>query len=88
MYEVCGLDSLVVQRLMDRFDIQTPPRITKKSLNTVSLEELIKIPYLNEQEARKIIGYRSQNQEINIEILSELFVNSPNKHKRLKLYLY
>lgn len=30
LYEVYGLDSLVVQRLMDRFEIQTPPRITKK----------------------------------------------------------
>ena len=45
----------------------------------------------------KLQAYRSENkfvnsaaafQEINIEILSELFVNSPNKHKRLKLYLY
>ena len=82
------MDSLVVQRLTNRFEIQTPPRITKKSLNRVSLEELIKTPYLNEEEARKIIGYRSQNHNINIEILSELFVNSPNKHKRIKLYLY
>ncbi len=87
-YEVYGLDSLVVQRLMDRFEIRTPPRIAKKSLKTVSLEELINIPYLNEEEARKIIGYRSQNEVINMKILSELFVNSPNKHKRLKLYLY
>lgn len=88
LYEVYGLDSLVVQRLMDRFEIKAPPKITKKSLRTVSLEELISIPYLNEEEARKIIGYRSQNPEINVQILSELFVNSPNKHQRLKLYLY
>ena len=43
-YEVYGLDSLVVQKLIEQFDIQTPPKIVKLNINTASLDELQKIP--------------------------------------------
>lgn len=87
-YEVYGLDSLVVQRLWERFEIQSLPEIERLDLTTVSLQELEQIPYLNRADARKIIAHRTKNKGISTVALSELFVNSPNKLQRIKLYLY
>ena len=87
-YEVYGLDSLVVQRLWERFEIQSLPEIERLDLTTVSLQELEQIPYLNRAVARKIIAHRTKNKGISTATLSELFVNSPNKLQRIKLYLY
>ena len=87
-YEVCGLDSLLVQRLWERFEIQSLPEIERLDLTTVSLQELEQIPYLNRADARKIIAHRTKNKGISTATLSELFVNSPNKLQRIKLYLY
>jgi hypothetical protein len=87
-YEVYGLDSLVVQKLIKQFDIQTPPKIVKLNINTASLDELQKIPYLSRQEARAIIAYRTKNTLVTTAILSELFDEFPNKKARIKLYLY
>jgi hypothetical protein len=58
------------------------------NMNEATLDDLQKIPYLNRDEARKIVAYRTKNQTITSKVLSELFVNSPNKTERLKLYLY
>ena len=87
-YEVYGLDSLLVQRLWERFEIQSLPEIERLDLTTVSLQELEQIPYLNRADARKIIAHRTKNKGISTVALSELFVNSPNKLQRIKLYLY
>ena len=87
-YEVYGLDSLVFQRLWERFEIQSLPEIERLDLTTVSLQELEQIPYLNRADARKIIAHRTKNKGISTVTLSELFVNSPNKLQRIKLYLY
>lgn len=87
-YEVYGLDSLLFQRLWERFEIQSLPEIERLDLTTVSLQELEQIPYLNRADARKIIAHRTKNKGISTVTLSELFVNSPNKLQRIKLYLY
>jgi len=50
--------------------------------------ELEKTPYITESDARKIISYRTENNGITVAILSELFVNYPNKIARIKLYLH
>ncbi len=59
-YEVYGLDSLVFQRLWERFEIQSLPEIERLDLTTVSLQELEQIPYLNRADARKIIAHRTK----------------------------
>ena len=87
-YEVYGLNSLLVQRLWERFEIQSLPEIERLDLTTVSLQELEQIPYLNRADARKIIAHRTKNKGISTATLSELFVNSPNKLQIIKLYLY
>lgn len=86
-YEVYGLDSLVVERLKLQFEIVAPPKIIKLLLSEASLQELKSVPYLNEDEARKIIAYRTKTKKVSVDILSELFKYSPNKIKRLELYL-
>ena len=87
-YEVYGLDSLVVERLKKRFEIQTQPLIKKKDINRLDLIELQRIPYVSEEDARKIIALRTKNKVLEWDVLSELFVNSPYKIERIKLYLY
>ena len=87
-YELYGLDSLVVQRLWERFEIQSLPEIERLDFTTVSLQELEQIPYLNRADARKIIAHRTKNIGISTVTLSELFVNFPNKLQGIKLYLY
>lgn len=87
-YEVYGLDSLVVQKIKQHFEIQTPAQIVKLNINQATLSELQQIPYLSLEEAKKIIAYRTKKKTIDLSVLSELFLNSPNKTKRIKLYLY
>jgi hypothetical protein len=57
-------------------------------LNKATLKELRDLPYLDEEDARKIVSYRTQNNGITLSILSELFVNYPNKLERIILYLH
>jgi hypothetical protein len=78
----------VVGRLLNRFEIQSPPSIQKLDINQATLWELKKTPYITESDARKIISYRTENNGITVAILSELFVNYPNKIARIKLYLH
>lgn len=87
-YEVYGLDSLVVNRLLQYFEIQTPAQIHPTNINSASLDELARLPYLSRKDAEKIVAFRTQNNGISPFFLSELFVDSPNKLARIKLYLY
>lgn len=82
------MDSLVVQKIKQHFEIQTPAQIVKLNIYQATLSELQQIPYLSREEAKKIIAYRTKKKTIDLSILSELFLNSPNKTKRIKLYLY
>jgi competence protein ComEA len=87
-YEVYGLDSAVVHRLFRYFEIQSPATIERIDINSSSVDELAQVPYLTFEDAKKIVAYRTKNNGISPLILSELFVNSPNKVARIKLYLY
>lgn len=87
-YEVYGLDSVVVDRLLQNFEIQTPATISPININSSSVYELARVPYLTLEDAKKIVAFRTKNKGISPLILSQLFVNSPNKVARIKLYLY
>ncbi|MFK8283851.1 helix-hairpin-helix domain-containing protein [Capnocytophaga canis] len=58
--EVYGLETDVVERLKIQFEVKTLPNIVKKDINLITLRELAKIPYLKYEEAKKIIGLRSE----------------------------
>lgn len=87
LHEVYGLDSLVVDRIENYFYVSDTAQHQKIDLATASLDDLVQIPYLTEKEALKLIAYRSKTKSGNLEILSEVFADSPNKIERLKLYL-
>ncbi len=87
-YEVYGLDSATVKRLLTYFELKTPAQINRLNINTASLDQLTKLPYLGKEDARQIVTYRTRNQGITLAFLSELFADSPNKIERIKLYLY
>ena len=87
-YEVYGLDSVVVQQLLNRFEIKTGPKIVKISMNTISLQALQGLPYISNEDARKIIGLRTQRGVINEVYLRDLFKEYPKKINRIMLYLF
>lgn len=87
LHEVYGLDSLVVDRMDNYFYISKVVEHQKINFATASLDDLVQIPYLSKKEALQLIALRSKKELGNLEILSEVFKDSPNKIARLKLYL-
>lgn len=87
LYEVYGLDSLVVENIKHQFKIKTKPKRTKIPLAVVTLEALLRIPYLSKSEAKKIIGLRTRNQNLSLENLRTEPGFDSLKIERLALYL-
>lgn len=59
--EVYGLDSAVIKRLEIQFEVRSgfSPRVLL--LNEVTLEELMRHPYISRKQAQAILAYRSQH---------------------------
>lgn len=87
-YEVYGLDSAVVSSLKKYFKIDPPPNIQKKDINSITLYELNKTPYISKSSAKKIIAFRTAKGKINVGDLTKVLDDSLNKIERIKLYLY
>ena len=87
-YEVYGLDSIVVGRMFDFFEIKTIPQIEKKPLTTISLAELERIPYITKKDARTIILHRTQKGSLDMNDLLILLNIDSEKERRLNFYLY
>ena len=88
LFEVYGLDSLVVENVKRQFKIKTKPKRTKIPLAVVSLEALLRIPYLSKSEAKKIIGLRTRNQNLTLKNLRSEPGFDSLKIERLALYLH
>ena len=71
----------MIQKIKQYFEIQTPAQIVKLNINEATLNELQQIPYLSWEEAKKILLTELKKKTIDLSILSELFLNSPNKTK-------
>ena len=69
LYEVYGLDSLVVEKVKRQFKLITKPERVKIPIAEVTMEALLRIPYLSKSEAKKIIGLRTRNQNLSFENL-------------------
>ncbi len=61
--EVYGLDSTVVNRIMNQSFIDSGFSPSKININTISEEELAIHPYISNKEARAIVAYRFQHGE-------------------------
>ena len=87
LYEVYGLDSLVDEKVKRQFKLITKPERVKIPITEVTMEVLLRIPYLSKFEAKKIIGLRTRNRNLSFENLrSDPGVDSL-KIERLALYL-
>ena len=70
------------------FKIDSPPNIQKKDINSITLYELNKTPYIIKPSAKKIIAFRTAKGKINVGDLTKVLDDSLNKIERIKLYLY
>ena len=88
MYDVYGLETVVVERTLKRFKVLNPPQIEKININTASVEMLTKLIYLQKDVAIDIVSYR--NSKGSIDSFAELaeIENFPAKKiNRIALYL-
>ena len=86
-YEVYGLDSLVVLRLLKHFRIEKMPQIPKVGLDTVSLWELMSVPYVDRKLAQSIILWRTRWGVFPFDSLAGLVGRDSVRIQRLALYL-
>ena len=87
LYEVYGLDSLVVEKIKRQFKIKTKLERVKIPVAEVTMEALLRIPYLSKSEAKKIIGLRTRNRNLSLENLRSEPGFDSLKIERLALYL-
>ena len=87
LYEVYGLDSLVVKKIKRQFKIKTKPERVKIPIAEVTMEALLRIPYLSKSEVKKIIGLRTRNRNLSLENLRSEPGFDSLKIERLALYL-
>lgn len=82
LYQVYGLDSLLLDNTMERFDVVTPCK--RILINKVSLQELESHLYLNAQQSEEIIKLRSINGTIDSSSIRNIFTLS--EWRRIKPY--
>jgi len=61
VFEVWGLDTVVVEELFKKSYIPPNPEITRLKINQLSEEELANNPYIRKGMARIIVKYRTQH---------------------------
>lgn len=89
LYEVWGMDSLVIEKVLKQFRVLDPPEITKQDLNEISLKQLQKNPYVNYYTGVAILKYRSKVGNITtFDELAQLNNVPKLTLERLSLYFY
>ncbi|SHH00670.1 ComEA family DNA-binding protein [Flagellimonas flava] len=86
--DVYGLEPQVAQRVLDKFKVLQPPKISKININKATVDELSRLVYINHAMAREIVRLRMEKGKI--ESFEELFNLNEfpiNKIERIKLYL-
>ncbi|AWI25618.1 hypothetical protein HYN49_06755 [Flavobacterium pallidum] len=85
---IWGLSPDVIEKLKQSFRIESLPAIKKIPVNTATIKELSKVPYLNYYSAKAIVTFRSMNGEIrNAEDLTKIKDFPVEKFKIIALYL-
>jgi DNA uptake protein ComE-like DNA-binding protein len=88
LYDVYGLESEVIERILQRYKVQNSPQIEKININTASVEMLTKLIYLQRNVSINIIRYRdSQGSIKSFEELSKIENFPTEKIDRIALYL-
>ncbi|WP_298264536.1 helix-hairpin-helix domain-containing protein [uncultured Lutibacter sp.] len=88
VYEVWNLDSLLVGKIFDYFEIREKPIIQKININQATFKEVLAIVYLDYELTKKIFNYRDEVAEIqSIEELKKIDGFPLEKFSRIALYL-
>ena len=88
LYEVWGLDTEVVDKLLLVFKVINLPNIKKINVNTVSFRELLKNPYLDYELCKKIFEYKDEVAELqDISELKNIIGFPLDLYHRIVLYL-
>ena len=87
LYRVYGLDSIVVDRLKEAFEIKSDT-IIPMNIRFASREELGTLPYLSQSEIEWLISLRNRPEGLGSnEFVTNLLFKTLNKNKKLLVYL-
>lgn len=88
LYDVYGLEPIVVERALKRFKVMNPPEIKKININTASVSEISQLVYIQYSVAQGIVNYRENNGDINsFDELKNIEGFPLDKIDRIQLYL-
>ena len=87
LYRVYGLDSVVVDRIKEAFEIRSDT-IIPMNIRLASREELSTLPYLSQSEIDWLISLRNRPEGLGSkEFVTNLLFKTLNKNKKLLVYL-
>ena len=87
LYRVYGLDSIVVGRIKEVFEIKSDT-IIPMNIRVASREELSTLPYLSQSEIEWLISLRSRPEGLGSkDFVTNLLFKTLNKNKKLLVYL-
>ena len=87
LYRVYGLDSIVVDRIKEAFEIKSDT-IIPMNIRLASEEELSTLPYLSASEIELLISLRNRPEGLGSkEFVTNLLFKTLNKNKKLLVYL-
>ena len=88
LFEVWGLDELMVNKILSTFSIKTKPIIKKVNINTASFKEVLSNPYIDYELCVKIFDYRDEVAELqSISEIKNIEGFPIKKYNRIVLYL-
>ena len=88
LYEVWGLGTEVVVKLLLVFKVVKLPNIQKSNVNTVSFKKLLKNPYIDYELCKKIFNYKDEVAELqDISELKNIIGFPIDLYDRIVLYL-
>ncbi len=88
LYSVYGLETLVVQRILNIFTVKTPKNISKININTASASDISTIPGISFEMAKKIWEHRRLREKItSIQELDKIEGMTGRKLQLIQLYL-
>ena len=88
LYDVYGLDSGVVRKVINRYTVQQSTRVATININTATGEEIAQNIYISRALARKIVRFRDSVGRIkSLDELTKIQDFPSDKINRIKLYL-
>jgi DNA uptake protein ComE-like DNA-binding protein len=88
LYEVYRLPEEAIENLLDQFEIKESPHIEKLNVNKASFKQILNLPYIDYELARKIMAFRSEEKLItNLSDLKKIDSFPLDKYDRIALYL-